>query len=66
MKLKDLKKGEFFTRKSLGGQEAKESQIYIKDDYDYSTKKYLCQKWDDISKSIMLKGDTEVYQDFIF
>ena len=66
MKLKELKKGEFFTRKSLGGQEAKESQIYIKDDYDYSTKKYWCQKWCDISKGIELKGDTEVCQDFIF
>ena len=66
MKLKELKKGEFFTRKSLGGQEAKESQFYIKDDYDYSTKKYWCQKWDDVSKGMELKGDTEVYQDFIF
>lgn len=66
MKLKELEKGEFFTRKSLGGQKAKESQIYIKDDYDYSTKKYWCQKWCDISKGMELKGDTEVYQDFIF
>ena len=66
MKLKELKKGEFFTRKALGGQEAKESQVYIKDDYDYSTKKYWCYKWGDISKGMALKGGTEVYQDFIF
>ena len=66
MKLKELKKGEYFTRKSLNGQEAKESQVNIKDDYDHSTKKYWCQKWCDISKGIELKGDTEVYTDFIF
>lgn len=66
MKLKELKHGDFFTRKPMNGQEAKESQVYIKDDYDRSTKKYWCQKWNDISKGIELKGDTEVYQDFIF
>jgi hypothetical protein len=66
MLLKDLSKGEYFTRKSLNGQEAKPSQVYIKDDYDRSSKKYWCQKWNDISSGIELKGDTEVYQDFIF
>ena len=66
MKLKDLKHGEFFTRKPMNNQEAKASQVYIKEDYDRSTKKYWCQKWDDISRGIELKGDTEVYQDFTF
>lgn len=66
MKLKELKKGEYFTRKSLGEQEAKPSQVYVKDDYDHSAKKYWCYKWDDICKGIALKGDTEVYQDFTF
>lgn len=66
MKLKELRKGDYFTRKSLSHTEAKPSQVYIKQEYDQSTKKYWCQKWDDISKGIELKGDTEVYQDFIF
>ena len=66
MKLKELKRGEYFTRKSLNEREAKPSQVYIKEDYDRSTKKYWCQKWDDISKGIELKGDTEAYQDFVF
>jgi hypothetical protein len=66
MKIKDLKRGEFFTRKSLNGQEAKPSQVYIKGDYDRRTKKYWCQKWDDISRGMEIAGDTEVYQDFIF
>lgn len=66
MKLKELKRGDFFTRKPMNEQEAKPSQVYIKEDYDRSTKKYWCQKWDDISKGIELKGDAEVYQDFTF
>ena len=66
MKLKELKKGEYFTRKSLNGQEAKSSQVYIKDYYDRGSEKYWCYKWGDISKGMALKGDTEVYQDFIF
>ena len=66
MKLKELRNGDYFTRKPLSHTEAKPSQVYIKQEYDQSTKKYWCQKWDDISKGIELKGDTEVYQDFIF
>ena len=66
MQVKELKKGDYFTRKSLGEKSAKPSQVYIRGDFDQSEKKYLCSKWDDISKSIMLKGDTEVYQNFIF
>lgn len=66
MQLKDLKKGEFFTRKSLGGKEAKGNQIYVRQEYDPGSKKYWCQKWNDISTGIELSGNTEVYQDFIF
>ena len=66
MKLKDLKRGEYFTRKPMHEQAAKPLQVYIKEDYDRSTKKYWCQKWDDISKGMGLKGDTEVYTDFTF
>lgn len=66
MKLKELKKDDLFSRKPLNHKEALAPQIYIKGAYDRSSKKYWCQKWDDISKGIELKGDTEVYQDFIF
>ena len=66
MKLKELKHGEYFTRKPIHDQEANPSQVYIKEDYDRGTKKYWCQKWDDISRGVELRGDTEVYTDFIF
>lgn len=66
MKLKELKKNEMFSRKPLNNTEAKPSQVYIKGDYDHSSKKYWCQKWNDISSGMELKGDAEVYQDFTF
>ena len=64
MKLKDLKRGEYFTLKPIA--EPKESQVYIKDEYDRSEKKYLCGKFSDISASRLLKPDTTGYTDFTF
>jgi hypothetical protein len=66
MQLKGLKKGEWFTRKSLGEKEAKPSQVYIRGDYDRTIKKYCCGRCDDISFEVALRGDTEIYQDFVF
>lgn len=64
MTVKQLKQGEYFTRKPIA--EPKESQVYIRGEYDRSTKKYICTKWDDISSSILLKGGTEIYTEFVF
>ena len=64
IKLKELKKGEYFTLKPIA--EPKESQVYIKEEYDRSEKKYICGKFSDISASRLLKPDTTVYTDFIF
>lgn len=62
--IKDLKKGEFFTLKPI--DEPKESQVYIRGDYDRSEKKYECGKFSDISAYRMFKGDKVVYTDFTF
>lgn len=64
VKLKDVKKGEFFTLKPI--EEPKESQVYIKGDYDRSDRKYYCDKFSDISVWRAFKGDKEVYVDFYF
>ena len=64
MTVKQLKQGEYFTRKPIA--EPKENQVYIRGEYDHSTKKYICTKWDDISSSILLKGGTEIYTEFVF
>ena len=64
MTVKQLKQGEYFTRKPIA--EPKESQVYIRGEYDRSTKKYICTKWNDVSSSILLKGGTEIYTEFVF
>ena len=64
MKLKELKKGEYFTLKDYA--EPKDSQVYIRGEYDRETRKYVCGKFSDISYSRLLKGDTEVYTEFTF
>lgn len=62
--LKETKKGELFTLKPI--EEPKETQVYIKGDYDRSEKKYDCGKWSDISYSRLLKASTVVYVGFTF
>lgn len=62
--LKDLKHGEYFTRKPI--ECPNEHQVLIKDDYLRSEKKYICIHFDDVCNDILLKGTTEVYIDFYF
>lgn len=64
MTVKDLKKGEYFTIKMV--ENPKESQVYIRGEYDRTEKKYCCGKFSDISESRMFKGDKEVYTEFTF
>lgn len=64
MTLKELAKGEWFTLKPIA--EPKESQVFVKGEYDRSDRTYECTKWSDISEAKYLKGDTKVYTDFIF
>lgn len=64
MTVKDLKKGEFFTRKAI--ENPTERQVFVRGEYDRETKKYECQRFDDISSCIYLKGDTKVFTDFVF
>lgn len=64
MTVKELKKETWFTRKQIAYP--KESQVYIRGEYDRETKKYICYKWDDINACVLLKGSTEIYTDFIF
>lgn len=64
MKLKDLKIGEYFTIKQI--ENPRESQVYIRGEYDRSDKKYCCGKFSDISASRLFDGSKEVYVDFTF
>ena len=64
VKIKDLKKGEYFTLKEIS--EPKESQVYVRGEYDKSERKYECYKWDDVNNTRFYKGDKEVFTDFTF
>ena len=64
MKLKELKKGAWFTLKPI--DHPTDKQVFIKDDYCREERKYICGRFDDISYSRLLSGDKEVFTDFIF
>lgn len=63
-KLKNLKKGEYFTLRPISNP--KESQVYIRGEYDRYEKKYECIQFSDMCSTRYIKGDKEVYTDFIF
>lgn len=60
IKLKDVKKGEYFKRK----MDAK--KVFIRGDYVREDKKYECQDFEDINHFVYLKGDTLVFVGFDF
>lgn len=64
MKLKDLKRGEFFTRKPI--EYPRDAQVWTRDEYDRTSKRYCCSNFDDVNRELELRGETVVYTDFIF
>ena len=64
MKVKELKQGEYFTLRPISNP--KESQVYIRGEYDRYEKKYECIKFSDMCSTRLFKGDKEIYTDFIF
>ena len=64
MLLKEVKKGEYFTKKEI--EYPTERQVWVKGDYDKSTKKYECHRFDDVNTFTYVNGTKEVYTDFIF
>ena len=62
--IKEVKRGEFFTLKP--SPFPKESQVYVRGEYDRSARRYDCGKFSDISMSRLFSGRTMVYIDFIF
>ena len=64
MELKDFKKGEFFTLKEI--TEPKESQVFIRGEYDKQSKTYSCCKFDDMNEERFYKGSKIVFTGFTF
>lgn len=64
MIIKELKKGDYFTLKFI--EEPKDSQVYVKGDYDRESKTYACYKFSDTNSERFFKGGKEVFTDMIF
>ena len=62
--IKSLKKGEWFTKKDI--ENPTENQVWIRGDYDRTSKRYECQSYGDINRICYIKGDKEVYTEFTF
>ena len=64
MKLKDLKKGAYFTKKQI--EYPNENQVWVRGDYDRASKTYSCHRFSDICDEHMMKADAKVFVDFVF
>lgn len=62
--VRDLKAGAFFTLRPV--EFPRESQVFIRREYDRAERKYWAQRFDDIGAGKYLKPTTPVYTDFIF
>lgn len=58
IQIKDAPKREFFKRK------ADAQTVYVKGDYDRSTKTFACHAFDDICKIIYIKASKEIFVGF--
>ena len=64
MKLRDVKKGAWFTLKPI--ECPKPSQVWIRGEYDRTEKRYSAINWDDMNRERFLSGNREVFVDFTF
>ena len=64
MTIKELKKGEYFTKKNY--EYPNENQVFIRGAYDRSAKKYECTRFSDCNDILYINGNKEVFTDFIF
>ena len=64
MKIKELKKGDFFTLRPIAAPT--ESQVWIRGDYDRSQRKFEATRFDDASMSRMFQSTREIFTDFMF
>jgi hypothetical protein len=62
--IKELKQGEYFTLKEI--EFPKESQVYVRGEYDRSSKTYSCTKWNDTCAERFFKGTKKVFTEFTF
>lgn len=57
--IREIKRGDFFRLNKTG-------TVYVRGEYDRSSKKYGCYKFDDVNDFRYLNGGTLVYTGFTF
>lgn len=62
--IKELKQGEMFTLKEI--EFPKDSQVYVRGEYDRGSKTYSCTKWNDSNAERFFKGTKTVFTEFTF
>lgn len=67
VRLRDVPKGSYFHRVTLrDGEFCEHSVVWCKGEYDHSTKKWFCHKYEDVNHSRLYKGEERVSIDFTF
>lgn len=67
VRLKDVPKQSYFHRVSIkDGEFCEHSVVYCKGEYDHSTRKWCCYKFEDICNDRLFKGEERVTIDFTF
>ena len=64
MNVKQLKTGDFFTKKVI--ECPRDCQVWVRGAFDRSLKKYECTRFDDTNTTCYLPGNKEIYTDFVF
>ena len=64
MTVKELKKGDFFTKKELSAPN--DTQVWIRGEYDRASKRYVITRFSDFCDTQLMRGDKEVFTDFTF
>ena len=64
MTIRELKKGDYFTLKEIA--EPKESQVWVRGEYDRASKTYSATNWSDTSRERFFKAGKVVFVDFTF
>ena len=64
MTIKELHKGDFFTKKDIPCPS--ENQVWIRGDYDRSARRYSCTRFSDFCDEQLMRGDKVVFCDFTF
>lgn len=67
MRIKDIPRGEYFVTTRISPDETPDvRRVWVRGEYNRSSQKYECYKWEDVNHTHEFDGSKTVYTDFIF